>query len=65
MSTNLETTIIATQYRLGEWAKQLKEYQNRLAEMTITEWYTCHSITKVNCYYRLHHIRKTYMEHLL
>ena len=59
-----ETAIIATQYRLKEWAEQIKGCQNRPAGMSIVEWCACHGITKANYYYRLRRVRKACLDHL-
>lgn len=45
-----ETTMITTQFRLQEWASQIRECQNRPADMSIIQWYTQHGITKANYY---------------
>lgn len=59
-----ETTSTATQYRLQEWAAQIRECQNRLADMSVVGWCTCHGITKANYYYRLRRVRETCLANL-
>ncbi len=57
-----ETTMVAEQYRLREWAAQIKDCQSRPAGMSIVEWCACHGITKANYYYRLRRVRKACLE---
>lgn len=57
-----ETTIVETQFRLQEWAAQIKECQNRPAGMSITCWCACNGITKANYYYRLRRVREACLE---
>ncbi len=57
-----ETTIVATQFRLQEWAAQIKECQNRPAGMSVVEWCACNGITKANYYYRLRRVREACLE---
>lgn len=53
-----ETTMVAAQYRLQEWAAQIKDCQSRPAGMSIASWCTSHHITKANYYYRLRRVRE-------
>ncbi len=48
-----ETTMVAKQCRLREWAAQIRDCQSRPAGMSVVEWCACHDITKANYYYRL------------
>ncbi len=57
-----ETTIVATEFRLQEWAAQIRECQNRPAGMSVVEWCTCNGITKANYYYRLRRVREACLE---
>ena len=59
-----ETTMVAAQYRLQEWAAQIRECQNRPAGMSVVSWCACHGITKANYYYRLRRVRETCLENL-
>lgn len=59
-----ETTMVAEQYRLQEWATQIRECQNRPAGMSVVDWCACHGITKTNYYYRLRRVRKACLEGL-
>ena len=59
-----ETTAVAVQYRLQEWAAQIRECQNRPAGMSVVDWCATHSITKGNYYYRLRCVRQACLENL-
>lgn len=58
---NSETSVVARQYRLQQWAGQIHECQNRTAGTTIKEWCNQHEITAANYYYRLKEVRKAYL----
>ena len=57
-----ETTMVAEQCRLQEWAAQIRDCQSRPAGMSVVEWCACHGITKANYYYRLRRVRKACLE---
>ncbi len=59
-----ETTIVATEFRLQEWAAQIRECKNRPAGMSVVEWCTCNGITKANYYYRLRRVREACLENI-
>lgn len=59
-----ETTAAAVQYRLKEWAEQIRECQNRPAGISVVEWCATHDITKANYYYRLRRVRQACLENL-
>ena len=58
------TTAVAVQYRLKEWAEQIRECQNRPAGMSVVDWCAGHGITKANYYYRLRRVREACLEPL-
>ena len=58
------TTAVAVQYRLKEWAEQIRECRNRPAGMSVVDWCATHSITKGNYYYRLRCVRQACLENL-
>lgn len=60
---NSTTSLVARQYRLQQWADQIRECQNRSAEMSVKEWCAQHEITVANYYYRLKEVRKACLEH--
>ena len=53
-----ETTMIAKQCRLREWATQIRDCQSRPSGMSVAGWCACHGITKANYYYRLRRVRE-------
>ena len=59
-----ETTMVAEQCRLREWAAQIKDCQGRPVGMSVVEWCACHGITKANYYYRLRRVRKACLENI-
>ncbi len=61
---NSATTVVAVQYRLKEWAEQIRECQNRPAGMSVVDWCASHGITKANYYYRLRRVRQACLENL-
>ena len=61
---NSATTAAAVQYRLKEWAEQIRECQNRPAGMSVVDWCASHGITKANYYYRLRRVRQVCLENL-
>lgn len=56
------TSLVAKQYRLQQWAVQVRECQNRPADMTVQEWCAAHGLTKADYYYRLRRVREACME---
>lgn len=59
---NSSTAMIAAQYRLKEWAEQIKACNSRPHGMTVDDWCADYGITKANYYYRLKRVRATYLE---
>lgn len=56
------TTEVAVQYRLREWAAQIRDCQNRPAGMSVIDWCSRNGITKANYYYRLRRVRSACLE---
>ncbi len=61
---NSTTSLVARQYRLQQWADQIRECQNRSTEMSISEWCGQHELTTANYYYRLKEVRKACLDHI-
>lgn len=59
---NSETTMIAKQCRLQEWASQIRDCQSRPAGMSVVTWCARHGITKANYYYWLRRVREACLE---
>lgn len=57
-----QTSLVAQQTRLSEWAEQIRECQNRPQGMKIDEWCQMHGITKANYYWRLRKVREAFLE---
>ena len=57
-----QTSIVAKQVRLMEWAEQIQDCQNRPREMDMAAWCAQHGITKANYYYRPKRIRKACLD---
>ena len=57
-----QTSLVAEQVRLRQWAAQIQKCQNRPADMKVKTWCSEHGITKANYYYRLRRIRKACLE---
>ena len=57
-----ETSIVAADFRLQEWAAQIRECQSRPAGMSVVDWCACHGMTKANYYYRLRRVRGACLE---
>lgn len=61
---NSTTSLVARQYRLQQWADQIRKCQNRSAGMSIKEWCGQHELTVANYYYRLKEVRKACLDHV-
>ena len=59
---NSQTSLVAEQVRLQQWAAQIQECKNRPADMNVETWCSEHGITKTNYYYRLRRVRKACLE---
>ena len=57
-----ETSMVAADFRLQEWAAQIRECQSRPAGMSVVDWCAIHGITKANYYYRLRRVREICLE---
>lgn len=57
--------MVVGQYRLLEWAEQIKSCQNRQEEMKNREWCSQNGITRSNYYYRLRQVRQAYLDTFL
>lgn len=54
----LETSIVARNYRLQEWAVMIQQCNSRPHGMTVKQWCLEHDVTSANYYYRLTQVRK-------
>jgi hypothetical protein len=55
---NSQTSLVASQFRLQQWAEQIKNCQSRPAGMKVDTWCAQNGITKANYYYRLRRVRE-------
>lgn len=53
-----QTSLIASQCRLEQWAKQIHDCQNHPADMQVSEWCEMNGTTTANYYYRLRRVRE-------
>lgn len=54
-----QTSLLAEQVRLRQWAAQIQECQSRPADMEIETWRSGHSITQKSYYYRLRRVGRS------
>lgn len=59
---NTQTSLVAEQLRLQQWAVQIRDCQNRPSDMKVDAWCQEHGITKANYYYRLRRVREACLE---
>lgn len=59
---NSQTSLVARQVRLKEWAEQVRDCQNRPQGMSIDTWCEQHNIKKANYYWRLRKVREACIE---
>ncbi|MBD5099622.1 MAG: IS66 family insertion sequence element accessory protein TnpB [Clostridiales bacterium] len=57
-----KTSMVAADFRLQEWAAQIRECQSRPAGMSVVDWCASRGITKANYYYRLRRVREICLE---
>lgn len=53
-----QTSLVAQQTRINEWAGQIRECTNRPQGMTVEEWCQSQGITKASYYWRLRKVRE-------
>ena len=59
-----QTSFIAQQVRIRQWAEQIRACQNRLAGMDVDTWCVQNNLTKSNYYYRLRRVRKACLDQI-
>ena len=59
-----QTSLMAEQVRLQEWAEQVRDCKNRPRGMNVETWCDQNNITKANYYYRLRRVRKTCLDQM-
>ena len=59
---NTQTSLVAEQIRLQQWADQIRDCQNCPSDMKVDAWCQEHGLTKANYYYRLRRVREACLE---
>ena len=59
-----QTSLVAEQVRLQQWAEQVRDCKNRPRGMDVETWCAQNNITKANYYYRLRRVRKACLDQL-
>ena len=59
---NTQTSLVAEQIRLQQWADQIRDCQNCPSDMKVDAWCREHDLTKANYYYCLGRIRSTFTQ---
>ena len=59
---NSQTSLVAENIRLRQWAEMVRECQHRPQGMKIETWCDQYGITKSNYYYRLKRVRKACLQ---
>ena len=57
-----QTSLMAQQVRIQQWAEQIRECQNRPKGMDVETWCAQNNLTKANYYYRLRRVREVCLE---
>ena len=57
-----QTSLVAQQVRLQQWAEQIRDCQNRPKGMDVETWCAQNNLTKANYYYRLRRVREVCLE---
>ena len=57
-----QTSLIAQQTRIQEWAEQIRDCQSRPKGMDVETWCAQNNLTKANYSYRLRRVREVYLE---
>ena len=57
-----QTSLVAQQVRLHEWAVQIRECQSRPEGMRVEDWCSRQGITKATYYWRLRKVREAMLE---
>ena len=59
-----QTSLVAKNYRLQQWAAQVQDCQNRPEEMLVDDWCRQNNITKATYYYGLKCVRQACLDSL-
>ena len=59
-----QTSLVAQQVRIRQWAEQIRDCQNRPKGMDVETWCAQNNLTKANYYYRLRRVRKVCLDQI-
>ena len=59
-----QTSLVAQQVRIRQWAEQIRNCQNRPKGMDVETWCAQNNLTKSNYYYRLRRVRKACLDQI-
>ena len=59
-----QTSVMAQQVRIQQWAEQIRECQSRPKGMDVETWCAQNNLTKANYYYRLRRVREVCLEQI-
>ena len=59
-----QTSLMAQQIRIQQWAEQIRECQNRPKGMDVETWCVQNNLTKANYYYCLRRVREVCLEQI-
>lgn len=59
---NSQTSLVAQQTRLNQWAEQIRECNNRPHGMTVEDWCSANGLTRANYYWRLRKVREALLK---
>ena len=59
-----QTSLMAQQIRIQQWAEQIRECQSRPKGMDVETWCAQNNLTKANYYYRLRRVREVCLEQI-
>ena len=59
-----QTSLVAQQVRIRQWAEQIRDCQNRPRGMDVATWCAQNNLTKANYYYRLRRVRKVCLDQI-
>ena len=63
-SRTTQTSLVAQQVRIRQWAEQIRNCQNRPKGMDVETWCTQNNLTKANYYYRLRCVRQICLDQM-
>ena len=59
-----QTSLVAQQVRIRQWAEQIRNCQNRPKGMDVETWCIQNNLTKANYYYRLRRVRQICLDQM-